>query len=240
MTLLKRLLERLLRRGPSVRVPHDRSEGVREMLAKTSLEEFTAKLASGAPTPGGGSAAAMAGALSASLIQMVCDLTLGRDKYRAHDESVRRIRQKAEAMHRNMLALVDRDADAYDGVMAAIRMPKGTEREKAARREAMGRANLFATETPMATAEGCVTLLGLAGELVGKSNTNALSDVGTAAMLAYAGLRGGAMNVRINLSGIVDAGHAARARERVQRIEVEGEKLREESLRAVFAAGSLQ
>ena len=211
-----------------------------EMLAKTSLEEFTARLASGAPTPGGGSAAALAGALSASLIQMVCDLTLGRDKYREHEEPVRQIRQKAEALHRNLLALVDRDADAYDGVMAAIRMPKETEREKAARKEAMGRANLFATETPMATAEGCVTLLGLAGALVGRSNTNALSDAGTAAMLAYAGLRGGAMNVRINLSGIGDAGHAAKARERVQRIEVEGEKLREEILRAIFAAGALQ
>jgi len=210
------------------------------MLAKMSLEEFTATLASGAPTPGGGSAAALAGALSASLLQMVCDLTLGRDKYRAHEESVRQIRQKAEALHRDLLALVDKDAVAYDGVMAAIRMPKETESDKAARKEAIGRANLFATETPMATAEGCVMLLGLAGELVGKGNPNALSDVGTAAMLAYAGLRGGAMNVRINLGGIADAEHAARARERVQRIEVEGEKLREEGLRAVFATGSLQ
>jgi formiminotetrahydrofolate cyclodeaminase len=209
------------------------------MLVKTSLQEFTAKLASGAPTPGGGSAAALAGAISASLIQMVCDLTLGRDKYKAHEGAVREIKQKAEALHRDLLALVDKDADAYDGVIAAIRMPKETEGEKAARKEAIGRANLFATETPMATAEGCVTLLGLAGELVGKGNPNALSDVGTAAMLAYAGLRGGAMNVRINLGGIADADHAAKARERVQRIEVEGEKLREEGLRAVFSTGSL-
>lgn len=208
------------------------------MLAKTSLEEFTAKLASGAPTPGGGSASALAGALSASLIQMVCDLTLGRDKYREHEQSVRPIRQKAEALRRDLLALVDRDADAYDGVMAAMRMPKETESEKAARKEAIGRATLFATETPMATAEGCVTLLRLAVELVGRSNPNALSDVGMAAMLAYAGLRGGTMNVRINLGGITDAGHATRARERVQRIEVEGERLREEGLRAVFATGS--
>ena len=85
-----------------------------------------------------------------------------------------------------------------------------------------------------------VTLLRLTSQLVGKSNSNALSDVGTAAMLAYAGLRGGAMNVRINLGGIADAEHAARARERVQRIEVEGENLREEGLRAVFSTGSLQ
>jgi glutamate formiminotransferase/formiminotetrahydrofolate cyclodeaminase len=77
-------------------------------------------------------------------------------------------------------------------------------------------------------------------DLVERGNPNALSDVGTAAMLAYAGLRGGAMNVRINLGGIADAGYAATARERVQRIEVEGERLREEGLRAVFSNGSLQ
>jgi formiminotetrahydrofolate cyclodeaminase len=143
-------------------------------------------------------------------------------------------------MHRDLLALVDKDADAYDSVMAAIRMPKETEGEKATRKKAIGRANLFATETPMATAEGCVTLLRLVADLVERGNPNALSDVGTAAMLAYAGLRGGAMNVRINLGGIADASYAATARERVQRIEVEGEKLREEGLRAVFSKGSLQ
>ncbi len=229
-----------MRRGMRWRVLLEQPEKVKDMLANTTLEEFTAKLASGAPTPGGGSAAALAGALSASLIQMVCDLTLGREKYKAHEDSVREIRHKAEAMHRDLLALVDKDADAYDSVMAAIRMPKETEGEKATRKEAIGRANLFATETPMATAEGCVTLLGLVADLVERGNPNALSDVGTAAMLAYAGLRGGAMNVRINLGGIADAGYAARARERVQRIEVEGEKLREEGLRAVFSKGSLQ
>ena len=101
-------------------------------------------------------------------------------------------------------------------------------------------ANLFATETPMATAEACVALLRLAAELVDKGNPNALSDVGPGAMLAYAGLRGGAMNVRINLGGFKDAGHAAKARERVSRLEVDGEKLREESLRAIFSNSSLR
>jgi formiminotetrahydrofolate cyclodeaminase len=239
MKLLKRALDRLRRRlSPARR--SGRPEGVNDMLAKTTLEEFIEKLASGTPTPGGGSAAAMAGALSASLIQMVCDLTLGRDKYREHEQTVVEIRRRAETLRRDLLALVDRDADAYDGVMKAIRMPKATEAEKAARQEAIGRANLFATETPMATAEGCVVLLGLAVRLVESGNPNAVSDVGTAAVLAYAGLRGGAMNVRINLGGSADAGHAGRARERVQRIEVEGEKLREAALRAVFARQSLR
>ncbi len=209
------------------------------MLAKLSLEDFNAKLASGDPTPGGGSAAALAGALSASLIGMVCDLTLGREKYRAHEEVVRGIRQKTDGLRRDLLALVDKDASAYDDVIAAIRMPKGTDLEKEARSAAIARANLFATETPIATAEACVALLGLAHDLIGKGNPNALSDVGTAAMLAYAGLRGGSMNVRINLGGIKDTEQAAKARDRVQRLEVEGERLREEALRAIFSGGAL-
>ncbi len=113
MKILKRALDRLMRRGMRWRVLLEQPEKVKDMLANTTLEEFTAKLASGAPTPGGGSAAPLAGALSASLIQMVCDLTLGREKYKAHEEAVRAIRQKAEALNRDLLALVDKDADAY-------------------------------------------------------------------------------------------------------------------------------
>ena len=210
------------------------------MLVKSTLEEFTAKLSSGEPTPGGGSAAALAGALSASLIRMVCDLTIGRQKYKAHEAAALEIRRKAAALHRDLLVLVDKDAAAYDGVIAAIRMPKGTESEQTARSEAIGRANLYATETPVATAEACVALLHLANDLVDKGNPNALSDVGTAAMLAYAGLRGGTMNVRINLAGIKDADHAAKARSRIQSLEVDGEKLREQALKAITAGPGMQ
>jgi formiminotetrahydrofolate cyclodeaminase len=207
------------------------------MLAKNTLEEFTTQLAAGTPTPGGGSAAALAGALAASLLKMVCELTVGREKYRAHDEAVRAIREKAGRMRVDLLAQVDRDAAAYDEVMRAIRMPKEDDEQKRTRAAALQKANLFATETPMAVAEACAALMGLAVELSRKGNPNALSDVGTAALLAYAGLRGGAMNVRINLPGIKDAELAAKARERILLLEAEGERLREESLAAVVPAG---
>jgi len=210
------------------------------MLVKTTVEEFMAQLAAGTPTPGGGSAAALAGSLAAALVQMVCDLTLGRDKFKAHEEAVSAIRAKAEARRKDLLALVDRDAAAYDEVIRARRLPKGTDAERRSRDEALGRANLFATETPMAAADACAALMALAVELAHKGNPNALSDVGTAAMLAYAGLRGGAMNVRINLGGIGDEQRAAKARERVRRLEVEGEKLREEALVAVFSRSNLR
>ena len=177
------------------------------MLSSMTLEQFTQALAAATPTPGGGSASAHAGAMAAALIQMTCDLTIGREAYRAHDEAVRAIRARSEGLRRDLLALVDRDAQAYDEVVRALRLPRGTDAEKQTRSEALERANLFAIETPLATADACAALMGMAAELASKGNINVVSDVGTAALLAYAGLRGGILTVRINLKG--DAGGPA-------------------------------
>ena len=205
------------------------------MLVKTELERFSERLAAGTPTPGGGSAAALSGALAASLIHMVCELTIGREAYREHEEAVRAMRDRAGALRRDLLVLVDRDAEAYDDVMKAIRMPKGSEAEKTTRKEALAQANLFATETPMATAEACCALMRLAVELVDRGNRNAISDVGSAALLAYAGLRGGVLNIRINLAGLAGADHAAKALNRIRSLEVDAETLRERALTAISA-----
>ncbi len=169
------------RGGGAARIGEDTT-----MLAKLTVEEFAERLAAGTPTPGGGSAAALAGTLSASLLRMVCDLTLGKEQYRAHEEAVRGIRRRAEALKKDLLALVDRDAQAYDGVIRARRLPKGTPAEQEARAAALSRANMFATETPMTVAEACAVLMTLAVELAHKGNSNAVSDVGSAALLAYA------------------------------------------------------
>jgi methenyltetrahydrofolate cyclohydrolase len=209
-----------------------RLRGDRPMLSRMTLEQFTDALAAATPTPGGGSASAQAGAMAAALIQMTCDLTLGREAYRAHDEAVRAIRARSERLRRDLLALVDRDAQAYDEVMRALRLPKGTDVEKRARAEALARANLFAIETPLATADACAALMEMAAELAGKGNVNVVSDVGTAALLAYAGLRGGVLTVRVNLKGVVDGARAAQLRERVRRLEVDSERLREQALTA--------
>jgi methenyltetrahydrofolate cyclohydrolase len=204
------------------------------MLTRMTLEAFTEALAAATPTPGGGSASAHAGAMAAALIQMMCDLTTGKDDYRAHETAVRSIRVKAEGLRRDLLALVDRDAQAYDEVVRALRLPKGTDAEKQARSEALERANLFAIETPLATADACAALMGMASELAYKGNVNVVSDVGTAALLAYAGLRGGILTVRVNLKGVKDEARATRLRERVRRLEVDSEKLREEALTAIY------
>src|SRR5206468_2964498 len=198
-----------------------RTRGEPTMLSRMTLEQFAEALAAATPTPGGGSASAQAGAMAASLIQMMCGLTAGRERYRAHDEAVRAIRARAEGLRKDLLALVDKDAQAYDEVVRALRLAKGTDAERAARAEALEKANLFAIETPLATADACVVLMGLSIELTHKGNLNAVSDVGTAALLAYAGLRAAILNVRINLKGVKDEGRAAKLQERVRRLEMD-------------------
>ena len=204
------------------------------MLSRMTLEQFTEALAAATPTPGGGSASAQAGAMAAALVQMTCDLTIGREPYRAHDEAVRDIRARSEGLRRDLLTLVDRDAQAYDEVVRALRLPKATDADKRARSEALARANLFAIETPLATADACAALLEMAAELASKGNVNVVSDVGTAALLSYAGLRGGILTVRVNLKGVVDGARAAQLRERVRRLEVDSERLREAALTAAY------
>lgn len=208
------------------------------MWRRATLEQFADGLAAGTPTPGGGSAAALAGSLAAALVEMVCGLTIGKEAYRDHEAQLKVIRERAATLRGELMAMVDRDAESYDGVMAAIRMPKANEAEKAARKEAMGRATMVATDVPLATAECCAALMGLARDLVTRGNRNALSDVGTAAVLAEAGLRAGLMNVRTNLGGFPDAVKAAAVRDRARDLEAEADRLRVASLQALRASGS--
>jgi len=196
------------------------------MLKDLSIEKFSEQLAAGTPTPGGGSAAALSGALAASLLRMVCDLTIGREKFKEQQQEVEAIRDRVEGYRRDLIALVDRDAQAFEAVMEARRRPRGSDEEKRLRAEAVARATQFATETPLAAAEACCALVTAAVDLMAKGNPNALSDAASGALLAYAGLRGAIMNVRINLADLPpgDALRAARIRERVGRLEEEAER----------------
>jgi len=203
------------------------------VLTQLSVADFADRLAAATPTPGGGSAAALSGCFAAALVQMVCDLTIGKEGYQQHEALLRPMHAQAEALRRELLALADRDAAAYDRVMAALRLPKATEVDKAARKEALGRANLEATEVPLAAAEACARVLALAAELLPRGNRNALSDTGTAAALAAAGMRGALMNVRINLGGLPDADRASSIRSRAETIEGEARAREEEVARGL-------
>jgi formiminotetrahydrofolate cyclodeaminase len=177
-------------------------------LLDLSARVLLDRLASTDPTPGGGSAAAWAGATGAALVAMVG----GMEKTRTGDPEERRrldaVRSRVAAAGATLRLLVDEDSSAYDAVMAAYRLPKQTDDEKASRKAAIHAALEGATDVPLRTAVACLTVLRAAAEAAADGNPNALSDALTGGALAWAGLRGALENVRINTRD----DHPARAR----------------------------
>lgn len=175
------------------------------MLAQLSVEGFLSELGSNSPAPGGGSVAALSGALGAALVTMVCSLTIGKKGYEASGNELNSGLQKSKSLADSLLKRVDLDTEAFNGVMAAFKMPKETDQDKAARTEAIQRGYREAVQSPLGIASECLDVLRISERLLGRTNTNALSDLGVAAQQAYAGLEGAVMNVKINLPSIKDA-----------------------------------
>lgn len=174
------------------------------MLVNMSVVEFSNVLASDAPAPGGGSVAALSGALGADLVRMVCNLSSGRAEYAEHEHEIVRALEASSALSRSLLECVDRDTEAFNGVMAAFKLPKSTDEEKAERREAIQRGYKDAVQSPLRTARECLKVIVIAESLFGRTNSNALSDLAVGAEQAHAGLRGAVLNIRINLPSIKD------------------------------------
>jgi formiminotetrahydrofolate cyclodeaminase len=170
----------------------------------STIQPFLEELASDAPAPGGGSAGAAVGAMGAALISMVCNLTIGKEKFTAVETELKEVLAKSEALRVELTQLVVDDTEAFNTVMAAFRRPKGTETEKAARREAIQAATKQATLVPLATARACAGVIELSRAAAEKGNPNAVSDAGAAASCAQAGLKAAALNVLINLPSIKD------------------------------------
>lgn len=175
-----------------------------ESLTALTVDQFIARLASGDPTPGGGSASALAGALGAALVSMVCNLSVGREKYAAHDAEIRDIREVSGHLADQLRTGIDRDAAVYDTVMAAYKLARATDEEKAARQSAIQEATYAAALVPLGLAEACAQVIDQAERAVGKTNLNAASDLAVAALLGVAGLDGAAANVEINLGTLKD------------------------------------
>jgi methenyltetrahydrofolate cyclohydrolase len=169
-----------------------------------SIDDFTARLASSEPVPGGGSASAVAAALGASLITMVASLTTGRPKYVEHEPMLAWALEAGPRLSDRFLAIADEDAEAYAGFAAALKLPRDTEDQITTRTAAMRSAARRAAEVPMACVEACLDLVGAAEALAGRTNPNAGSDVDVAALLGDAAARGAAANVLINLSSTGD------------------------------------
>lgn len=169
-----------------------------------TLRDFQAALASSSPTPGGGTAAAIALGQASALAIMVCDLTIGKEKWEDGWNIAERTLTASIRIMIRAGELADEDSDAFDDVMASFKLPKGTDSEKDARRSAIRNATLSATEKPFETAELALDLLGLLPELASKGNANAVSDVGVAGLLASAACKGALFNVDINLGSLPD------------------------------------
>jgi formiminotetrahydrofolate cyclodeaminase len=202
-------------------------------FSKQSLNEFLDRLASDAPTPGGGTAAAMAGAMGASLAAMVAALTLTRDKYAAVHDAIRPIAQAAGDARLQFIDLAREDTEAFNLVLAARRLPKDTDEQKAAREKALAAANRRATEVPMKTASLAARTLAILPELVEKGNPNAASDAGSAALLLEAAAEGALLNVGINLSGISDTAFVAEMQKQTAGIQNDAQRLRAHVVAAV-------
>ena len=174
-----------------------------------SLTGFVGAVASPTPAPGGGSVAALVGALGAALAQMVAGLTFGRKKYAAVDAEMRELGLKAAGLVNTLSALIARDAASYEKVMAAYKLPSEPADALTARRSAITDALLGAAEVPLETARACAAVAELAATCAEKGNTNAVSDAGVAALLADAACRGAVYNVRINVSSLDDKSRGA-------------------------------
>jgi formiminotetrahydrofolate cyclodeaminase len=173
-------------------------------LTGLKVDAFIEKLGSDAPAPGGGSASALAGAVGISLTRMVAALTLGKEKYREHDQLMVEIMQKSEKLQEELLFSIDRDTEAFNGVTAVFSMPKETDQEKELRKVAMQLALQEATVVPFRMMGFALEALELTKKAVGKSNTNAASDLGVASLTLKAAVQGAWLNVLINLGGIKD------------------------------------
>jgi len=162
------------------------------------IEEYLKELSSKAPAPGGGGAAALAGALGVSLAQMVCSLTLGKKRYARYEEDVRAASDEAERLRRVFLELADSDAEAFLPLSAAYSMPRSTEDEKAAREIVMQAALKAAAGVPLLVLERCCEAVPLFEELLEKGSALAVSDVGVGALLVGAAAESACLNVKIN------------------------------------------
>jgi methenyltetrahydrofolate cyclohydrolase len=178
-------------------------------LVKQNVKMFLDEVASSSPAPGGGSVAALAGALGAALTSMVCNLTRAKQGYESVQAEIAEVLEKSEGLRKDLTDLIDKDTDAFNEVMIALKMPKETEDQKEQRKNAMQAAFKGAAEVPLETARKCVQILDVAHIVAIKGNKNSISDAAVSALMAQTGVQAAMLNVRINLSSIKDADYVA-------------------------------
>ena len=188
-------------------------------LKSLSVKEFIDKVTGNDPVPGGGSVSALNGSLAASLAAMVANLTVGRKKYAEVNDEMEQISARMTEKSAELLTDVDRDAEAYDRVFAAFKLPKETDEQKAVRKEAIQRETKYAAEVPMEVARTASELLPMIDAAARRGNSNAVTDATVAMMCARTAVIGALLNVRINLTSITDEAFVKAMTEEADRLE---------------------
>lgn len=192
-----------------------------------SLGFYLDRLASAEPEPGGGSVAALVGALGAALVTMVADLTLGREKFASVQEEMAKLRSRAEELRAELQELVTLDAEAYGAVANAMKLPRENEAQAQERRQVLQEALVGAAKVPLRAAQAALEVARLCPEAAEKGNPNAVSDAGVAVLLADAAAQAAALNVRINLKWIEDKSFGREVWAQIEAILSETAKLRD-------------
>jgi len=173
-------------------------------LAGSKVHGFLSELASSSPAPGGGSVAALIGACGAGLVSMVCNLTIGKEKYSDVEDEIKKVLRSSEKLRNELIKLIDDDTNAFNDVMKAFKMPKETAEEKKTRSDAIQIGYQKAAQVPLNTAQTCEKILDFALVVAEKGNQNSITDAGVAAIMAQAGVESALYNVEINLGSIKD------------------------------------
>ncbi|HWP52330.1 MAG TPA: cyclodeaminase/cyclohydrolase family protein [Clostridia bacterium] len=204
-------------------------------MKNMTLEVFCATTASNEPAPGGGSVAALAGALAASLAEMVAQLTVGKKGYETVVDEMTALIPQAAALRTELLDEITRDSTSFNAYMDAMALPKETEEEKAVRRQAMQDALKKAAEVPLCVAVTAAKIMPMANILVKKGNANAVTDGLVSAMMTRTAVLGALLNVKINLGSIKDEVYVSEMKEKI--LQIETDIIKDEA--AVLAASPL-
>jgi formiminotetrahydrofolate cyclodeaminase len=181
------------------------------MITQSSVENFLDDLASGTPTPGGGSAAAIMGAMGAALVSMVCNVTIGKKGYEGVEHEMKAVLADSERLRRRLTEMVAEDIAAFDSIMSAYKLPKATDADKTLRAVAIQAGLRRATETPLDCARVCAQVIALARRASEHGYLNVISDGGVGVLAGFTALRSAALNVYINAPALKDRAFAEQA-----------------------------
>jgi len=202
-------------------------------LASMKVNKFLSELASSSPAPGGGSVAALSGALGTALSSMVCNLTVGKEKYIDIQNEIKDVLLKSEKLRKELTELIDKDTEAFNDVMKAFKMPKETEKQKEARSKAIQDGYKTAAIVPLETTRACEKILDVALVVAEKGNQNSITDAAVSAIMAKAGVESAVLNVKINLGSIKDEKFVQRISSELDKIQKNATKKTDKVMKIV-------